>query len=238
MRGNHRKRDCARFRLAGITSCLVVLAAAAVSTLGEPVQASVDRDGPPSALAEAVAAALESWSQFAVTGDLGAARSSFVVGAPQWRQFVSEAGSVVDDPQQFILHEVRLRRLGGTTATVWAAVGVTRPGHVAQTFGWDFDLMYQDGRWLVWTVVPEERPTESEVLPPTVPSTTASTLTPTPTEKGPGEVAVDRRVEAMAGPSKPTGTRIPALSAWIVVVTVIGVALAGYMAPRLDRRQE
>jgi hypothetical protein len=28
------------------------------------------------------------------------------------------------------------------------------------------------------------------------------------------------------------------LSAWVVVVTVIGVAVAGYMAPRIDRRRE
>jgi hypothetical protein len=34
------------------------------------------------------------------------------------------------------------------------------------------------------------------------------------------------------------GTRLPALSAWIVVVTLVGVAVAGYMAPRIDRRGE
>jgi hypothetical protein len=35
-----------------------------------------------------------------------------------------------------------------------------------------------------------------------------------------------------------TGVRLPVLSAWVIVITIVGVALAGYLAPRIDRRRE
>lgn len=222
-----------------LTSARTILAVAAALLLlvGIPAPASAESSDPPTALAEAVNEALESWSLFVATGDLESLRAGFVVGGPQWRQFESESRSVVDPPQQFILHDVGLRRLGGTAATVWAEVEVTRRSHVAETFGWDFDLVYQDGRWLVWTVVAGERPTASEL--PTAWSTTTSVVTPTPTEKASNEPGMDRGVRALTGGSlESPGTHIPALSAWIVVVTVIGVAAAGYVAPRLDRRRE
>ena len=65
-------------------------------------------------------------------------------------------------------------------------------------------------------------------------STTSSTVAPH--EEPPEQrQTVARAIDSEAPRS---GVRLPALSAWIVVVTVIGVALAGYLAPRLDRGRE
>jgi hypothetical protein len=83
-------------------------------------------------------------------------------------------------------------------------------------------------------VVAADRPTGSETAtgaPPT-------TATPSTSEVAATSATADRRVEALSEPLKADGTRIPALSAWVVVVTVIGVAAAGYVAPRLDRRSQ
>jgi hypothetical protein len=202
--------------------------------IGSPVWASTNPDQPPTALAVAVGEAVGSWSQFTATGELEVLRSSFVVGGPQWRQFVSEAaGSAALDPRQFLVHEIRLRRLDARTATVWAEVEVSQPGRIAQTFGWDFDFILEGRHWLVWTVVAGDRPKDSEMpAEARPPATTPTTETLAPS------VPPGHHVEALSGPPEAAGTRIPALSAWIVVVTVIGVAVAGYVAPRLDRRRQ
>lgn len=207
-----------------------------VSLLGsQPVEAAVDSEAQAGALTEVVSNALEAWSRFILTGDLETLRPSFAADAPQWRQFVSEVESVAGDRLTFRVHDLRLRRLEPRTATVWAEVQVTQLGHMPETFGWDFDLTLQKGRWLVWTVLAATRPTEMTAVPPAVPSTTAAPLV---SETSSSYTATLADVEALARPSEPAGTRIPALSAWIVVVTVIGVAVAGYLAPRLDRRRQ
>ena len=221
----------------GVTRGILGIGAVAIwltlMTIG-PVWGLSSPAQPPTAIAIALDEALNSWSQFSATADLEVVRSSFVVGGPQWRQFVSEAaGSAVVDPRRFTVHEAHLRRLDVRTATVWAEVEVSQPGRVAQTFGWDFDFTLEDGQWLVWTVVAADRPTDSESAMGAFP-TTAISSTSQPAATSP----TDRRVEALSEPPKAAGTRIPALSAWVVVVTVIGVAAAGYVAPRLDRRRQ
>jgi hypothetical protein len=199
-----------------------------------PAWASTSPGEPPTAITIALDEALNSWSQFSATSDLEDVRSSFVNGGPQWRQFVSEsAGSGVADPRRFTVHEVRLRGLDARTATVWAEVEVSQPDHVSQTFSWDFDFTLVDGRWLVWTVVAADRPTDSETVVRALPTNT----TPTTGQIAPTTAPTERRLEALSDQPKAAGTRIPALSAWVVVVTVIGVAAAGYVAPRLDRRR-
>ena len=69
----------------------------------------------------------------------------------------------------------------------------------------------------------------------------SSTTSTTPTSTVPAEEASEQEHTVAqdvdsGGPGG--GVRLPALSAWIIVITVIGVALAGYLAPRLDRRRE
>lgn len=231
MNGRASKRSGAKRKLVMVGGVVIWVAL----LIGSPVWASTNPDQPPTALAVAVGEAVGSWSQFTATGDLEVLRSSFVVGGPQWRQFVSEAASSAAlDPRQFLVHEIRLRRLDARTATVWAEVEVSQTGRIAQTFGWDFDFTLEDGHWFVWTVVAADRPTGSETAtgaPPT-------TATPSTSEVAATSATADRRVEALSEPLKADGTRIPALSAWVVVVTVIGVAAAGYVAPRLDRRSQ
>lgn len=203
--------------------------------IGGPAWASTSLGEPPIAIAIALDEALDSWSRFSATADPEVVQSSFVVGGPQWRQFDSEAaGSAVVDPRQFTAHEIRLRRLDARTATVWAEVEVSQPGRIAQTFGWDFDFTLEDGHWLVWTVVAADRPKDSETAARALPSA----ANPSTSLTSATSVPPDRRVEAPSGAPKAAGTRIPALSAWVVVLTVIGVAAAGYVAPRLDRRRE
>jgi ketosteroid isomerase-like protein len=191
-------------------------------------------------LAEAVRTALDAWSQFATTGDLSALGSSFGPDGPQWRQFEAESpawqGATNAEALRLELRELRLRHLESTTATVWAEVEAIRAGFVSEVFGWDFDLIRDGGRWWVWTVVAAEAPSELAQVPPVTTSTVASTTT-TPaaaiTEPGSSE---SPPMAAAAGRSR--GTRLPAVSAWIVVVTVVGVAVAGYMAPRIDKRAD
>lgn len=197
--------------------------------------ASTDPPEPPSEIVVALDEALDSWSQFTATADLEVVRFAFVVAGPQLQQFVSEAReSTFVNPRQLTVHEIRLRRLDARTATVWAEVEVSQPGHIAQTFGWDFDFTLQDGRWLVWTVVAADRPTDLETVAWTLPTST----TPTTSQLAPTSAPTQGGVEVLSDPSNAAGTRIPALSAWVVVVTVVGVAVAGYVAPRLDRRRQ
>jgi hypothetical protein len=198
----------------------------------------------PRPLVDAVSQALGEWGAFASTGDLTALRTGFAAGGPQRRQLEAESATWTDDgaskPLRFVIRELRLRRLGTATATVWAQVEVTRPGFESQRFAWDFDLVLREGRWQVWTVVaarpPDAAPSVSEVAPETTatsPSTTVASRSESPPETR--ELAVSPVAEAT---SPPTGVRLPALSAWIIVITIVGVALAGYLAPRIDRRGE
>jgi len=124
--------------------------------------ASADPDVP-EPLVEAVHRALDEWSQFATTGDLALAGSSFVVGGPQWSQFRAEAGAREGtpgaEPLGFEVRRLRLRSLDVITATLWAEVAASRTGFESEILGWDFDLIYRDGQWRVWTVVAADEPT-------------------------------------------------------------------------------
>lgn len=192
---------------------------------------------------EAARAAVEAWSHFAATGDLTMVSELFVVDGPQWKQFEAESvtrgDSTGSEHLQLEILEGRVRRLDSATATVWLNVRASRPGFTPETFDWDFDLTRDDGRWLVWTVIPAAEPTgPAEVLISESPTTLSTTTTTTP----PDAPVIDRRDAdygpPMAAAGSSTGTRIPALSAWIVVVTMVGVAVAGYLAPRFDRGGE
>jgi hypothetical protein len=191
----------------------------------------------PHPLVEAVHAALDAWSQFASAGDLSALGFSFAAGGPQWLQFEEESmprrALPGKEPLRFEVLDLRLRRMDVAIATVWAEVEASRPGFVSEVFKWDFDLIRENGRWRVWTVVPAEAPSEPAQVPPVTTSTVATTTTTHVAAAGSRE---SPPVAAAAGRSR--GTRLPVVSAWIVVVTVVGVAVAGYMAPRIDRRGE
>jgi hypothetical protein len=209
---------------------------AVVLATGANAVATEDRAQP---VIEAIHDALDAWSEFARTGDLAATGEAFAPTGPQARQFEVESDTQQDSaaPSLRVL-DLRLRRLNEAIATVWAEVEVSQAGFRSQVFGWDFDLISKNGRWLVWTVVPAETP------PTSLTEETAPTLTvaePT-SQTPPAPVISAGPIRADAAPATPDagssdGIRMPALSAWIIVVTLVGVALAGYMAPRIDRRR-
>ena len=200
--------------------------------------ASADPDVP-EPLVEAVHQALDEWSQFATTRDLALVDASFAVGGPQWGQFMTEAGAGEGtpnaEPLRFEVRRLRARSLDSTTATLWAEVAARRTGFESEIFGWDFDLIYRDGQWRVWTVVAADEPTVPVETPPAGAETTTSAP---PAQVFDSEPRAFEEGAATAAAVTAKGTRLPALSAWIVVVTLVGVAVAGYMAPRIDRRGE
>jgi hypothetical protein len=192
-------------------------------------------------LIDAVEDSLEDWARFAGTGDLGALNGTFVEHGPQWRLFTSESVDWVPEvgvePIRFRVQESALRSLGSSSATVWALVEAARVGFQTRVYSWDFDLIKQHGRWMVWTVSQaRSRPSGSAGRPgtTTVPSSTMNEQAGSATTATPISIA--------RAPTKPdsdasTGIRLPAISAWITVVTLVCVAVAGYMAPRIDRRR-
>jgi hypothetical protein len=213
--------------------CLLLALPAALAPVDQAAVA-VDPDVP-EPVVEAVHRALDEWSQFATTGDLALVGSSFVVGGPQWSQFKAEAGAGEGtpggEPLRFEVRRLRLRSLDVTTARLWMEVAASRMGYESEILGWDFDLIYRDGRWRVWTVVAADEPTapaRAEVTTTTAPPAPVFDSEPRGFEEG----------TAAAASVTAKGTRLPALSAWIVVVTLVGVAVAGYLAPRIDRRGE
>ena len=226
---------------------VAALLLAVVVLLAGPRSASAAEAEVPVPLAEAVSVALVAWAEFATTGDVAAIESGFVVGGPQHRQLDEESsvwiGTDSLEPVRFTVRELRLRRLGPELATVWTRIEATRVGFESQMFSWDFDLIRRDGRWKVWTVVAADRPEPGMATVPRSEAwtTSAMSMTAAPdTDTKPDErehYAVPP-IESASSSQPRAGVRLPALSAWIIVITVVGVALAGYLAPRLDRRKE
>jgi hypothetical protein len=217
--------------------CLLALAAAFVPA--DDATASADPEAP-EPLVEAVHEALDDWSQFATTGDLALVGTSFVVGGPQWAQFKTEAGAAEGrpgvEPLRFEVRHLRLRALDATTATLWAEVAASRTGFESEIYAWDFDLIYRDGLWRVWTVVAADEPTAPVETQPAWAE--ATTTTAPPAQVFDPEPRGFEEGTAAAAAVTAKGTRLSALSAWIVVITLVSVAVAGYMAPRIDRRGE
>lgn len=194
-------------------------------------------DRVPEPLADVVVEALEDWTEFAAGGYSEILDGSFAVGSPQRRQLEAEAiaGLSNSAPTRFAVRELRLRGMGSEAATVWIRTEASRPGFEPQTLDWDFDLVRRDGRWLVWSVVEAEppEPTAISTGPITATSTTTTTTSPAPPTS-----VVDAPVAASeSGASAESGVKLPVLSAWVVVVTLVGVVAAGYLAPRLERRE-
>ena len=217
--------------------CLLLVLPSALAP-ADLAAASADPDVP-EPLVEAVHRALDAWSQFATTGDLALVGSSFVVGGSQWSQFKTEAaaeGTPGAEPLRLEVRRLRLRSLDVTTATLWAEVAASRTGFESEIFGWDFDLTYGNGQWRVWTVVGADEPTARVETQPAAAETT-TTIAPPAQVFDPEPGGFEEGTAAIAAASG-KGIRLPALSAWIVVVTLVGVAVAGYMAPRIDRRGE
>jgi hypothetical protein len=203
--------------------------------LGGTANASEEHPQP---LTRPIHDALAAWSEFVGTGDLAAIETAFAVNGPQWRQFQIESTRPRDSTRlRLRALDLRPRQLAPTTATVWAEVEVSGAGFLPKVFAWDFDLIRKDGHWLVWTVIPAQSPPASaEHSPASVTITSEPTGTVHPATSTPAERAMD------AGPEThsldpPHGIRLPAISAWIIVATLVGVAVAGYMAPRIDRRR-
>ena len=198
----------------------------------------------PVPLVDAVRQALDEWAEFASTGDITAIVTGFALEGPQRRQLEGESAAIENpgdlEPFRFTVRELRLRSLEAESATVWARVEAARSGFESQIFTWDFDLIRSDGRWQVWTVVEAEPPPLGPRPDLTAQETPISTSATT-TTAAPDESIEPTPIEADMAPTDPSvggGVRLPALSAWIIVITVVGVALAGYLAPRLERRGE
>jgi len=205
-----------------------------------PSSASATETEAPVPLVGAVRNALDAWAQLATTGDSAVLSAAFVVGGPQYRQLEAESSardaSDSLEPLRFTIRELLLRTSGPEYATVWASVEVSRVGFETETRSWDFDLIGSGGRWQVWTVIAADRP-QSDTISHVESTTTSTTSTISALDEEPSEQ--EKTVAQGVDPGRPSsGVRLPAMSAWIVVITVIGVALAGYLAPRLDRRRE
>lgn len=217
----------------------ILLALPAALVPVDQAAAAADPDVP-EPVVEAVQRALDGWSQFATTGDLALVDSSFVVGGPQWSQFKTEAGARARmpgaEPLRFEVRRLWLRSLDVTTATLWGEVAASRTGFESEVLEWDFDLIYGDGQWRVWTVVAADEPTAPVETQPAGAETTTTSAPPAQVFDSERRGFEEGTAAAAAVTAK--GTRLPALSAWVVVVTVVGVAVAGYMAPRIDRRGE
>lgn len=212
-----------------------ILWSVSVPTLGVSaspgLEAGIQSDSTASNPEDVVGVALKSWSQFTSLGELAVLDEVFMLEGPQYGQLVGEAPS--GEPRlTFKAEQTVLRSEGATSATVWAKVQVTREGYQPEIREWDFDLVLTEDGWRVWTVVSAPRPTE------TAPSSSA----PPTTEPSQSARVEARERSAPIAASTPstqnTGVRLPALSAWIIVITLAGVALAGYLAPRIDRRRE
>ena len=235
----------------------VVLVAVVVGLLvaGYPPRAGAVEREVPVELAATVIGAAAAWGEFAATGDLDAIEPWFAADGPQWRRFQQEATNRTRRQSlRFEVRELRLRRVTSTRSTVWARVTVDGDGLVPVVFGWDFDLVHRNGRWRVWTVVTAERPDPAEMATeqpspaasPTTTSAPVSMLTSPPTSTSttvpltrPAADNPPLEPVVAAGPVAPptaAGVRLPALSAWIIVITVAAVVAAGYLAPRLERR--
>lgn len=190
----------------------------------------------PEPLAEVVDEALGAWAALAERGDVEILDGTFAVGSPQRRQLKEEAmeGVSPSAPTSFVARELRLRSMASETATVWVRVEASRPGFATQVLDWDFDLVRRGGRWLVWSVVEAAPPTHAAIsegpVPPVRVTTTTSPASPTSVVDAP---AAANKPAALTG----AGVKLPVLSAWIVVITFVGVVAAGYLAPRLERRE-
>lgn len=175
--------------------------------------------------------ALEAWSQFTSLGEPSILDGPFFREGPQYEQLAGE-GPAGEPRLMFRAEQMVVRSADATSATVWARVEVTREGHQPEVHEWDFDLVLTEEGWRVWTVVPAPRPVET--APSSTPPTTTQGIVPPQTQARESVAPL----AASTSSNSAKGVRLPALSAWIIVITIAGVALAGYLAPRIDRRRE
>lgn len=214
----------------GVFSLLIAVSIALLVVVATPARA----EAAPGARGcdSIVLEALGAWSAFLVSGDVADLSDGFVRGGPQWRQLTGEADAGrLELPVIFDVVETVLRSHEGESVTVWAEVEARQEDHRSQTFGWDFDMVDTPDGCRVWTVVAAERPIASEIRPvdtnPTALTTTSTTTSRTLTASPP--------IQAVET-GQPRVVRLPAIVAWMIVITLGGVAAAGYLAPRLDRR--
>jgi hypothetical protein len=204
-----------------------------MGTLSGPagLGAGVKELSPSSSPEEVVGLALKAWSQFTSRGELAVLDGLFLPKGPQYEQLAGEVPA--GDPRlMFRAEEMVVRSADATSATVWVRVQVTREGHTPEVQEWDFDLVLIEEGWRVWTVVPAQRPVE--IAPSSLAPTASDGIVPSRTQARESAAPIAASTSSNSTP----GVRLPALSAWIIVVTIAGVALAGYLAPRIDRRRE
>jgi len=220
-------------------SVRVMLVASLTASLGLSAGASIDE--PRDEIGDSLQGALEDWGRFVESGDPAVLNGSFAPEGPQFGHLSAEtdSGPVRPDHRATTLtlrgYQIVHRRQ--ETATVRAQVEAFRESHASTLHAWRVDLVSRQGAWLVWNVGPVDTSTEKSGL-------TSGTTTTVERSEGmrfsPLLSSSQEHVAAapVGEPESRAGTRLPALSAWIIVITILGVATAGYLAPRIDARRE
>jgi hypothetical protein len=126
-----------------------------VSTSGVPTTSFGEGGSDPVTV---IRQALSAWGRFAVSGDLAEVEPWFVVGGPQYEQFLTEAGAggsaggtayrVTFEP--LATHSADPNRMRGRVVFV-------RTGEPSQVFDWWIVLRRRDDRLQVWTVEAAEQ---------------------------------------------------------------------------------
>lgn len=177
---------------------------------------------------------LSGWEEFAASGELSFVSPYLAESGPQYNLFEREAALLAEAGRdiEFTMSNAAPADRSASGRTVVAEVQVSSVGHVTEVFDWEFEFI-ADSDCVLWTVV-DSAP---RVSPDPRPEPEAS-----PAPRGPerAEAAVQAPIGEPTGRSQQTATgtvRLPAVAAWVIVFTLVGVATAGYLAPRFDRRE-
>jgi hypothetical protein len=166
----------------------------------------------------AVDSVFKAWSDSTTGVGVGPLEALAAAGSPQVGQVAAEVPH--DEAVTFTLGERTLLHSSSDVEVVAVDVAASAAGFVTETMELEVEFVIRDGRCLLWTIV----------------------------GAGDSEVGVDQdrpslqvseavSVEGVAGTQAGNVVMLPPIVAWIVVVTLVAVALAGYLAPRLDRRR-
>ena len=165
-------RPPARWRRAlGVVILAILAITVAITVLGDsgsPPATSAEEAARPdrgeTAAVAAAQAALNSWGEFGVTGDLAVVARLFDPAGPQYARFAKEVDSIkakaAGAPAYvFAMDDPRLLPGSGTERVVRGSIVASRNGETDQHFAWDI-VLRRNGTsgWVVWTVRESVRP--------------------------------------------------------------------------------
>lgn len=182
----------------------------------------------------AVGEFLSGWEEFAASGELSSVSPYLAESGPQYKLFERESALLAEAGRDLAFTMSNAAPAGRSTSgrTVVAEVQVSSAGYATEVFDWEFEFI-ADSDCVLWTVVDSAtRVSQDSQLEPEASSA----------PRGPegAEAAAQAPIGEPTGRSQQaaTGTvRLPAVVAWVIVFTLVGVATAGYLAPRFDRRE-